>query len=491
MCGIAGIIQWKSQSNLSEAIKSMTNRIAHRGPDAEGYYVDDAIALGHRRLSIIDLSEAANQPMADHTNRYLIIDNGEIYNYREVKSEITDYPFRTESDSEVILAAYAKWGTGCVKKLNGMFAFAIWDKWEKELFIARDRIGKKPLYYYLSNEHFVFGSEIRSLLSSGLIPRLLDEEYLSEFFMYQAPLDSHTLVKDVKQLKAGNFAVIKNGFIKEESYWNYDDILQTEDDYPVINNKIKDLLIDSVRLRMISDVPISAFLSGGIDSSLIVACMAELSEQPINTFSISFNEKEFDESPFAQQIATQYKTHHHRIVIDPKEFLYSVDEILSAMDSPSGDGPNTYLVAKHTRQTGIKVALSGLGGDELFAGYNKFLLYKKIMNKKWIMKIPFSVRRQISNIILSTAKNIKSEKLADLMAYKEWNLATVYPQLRRSFRTQEVGSLLKSQMNGQYIEEKLDIIDKATGEMGDLSKSTIGELETYTRDVLLRDTDQM
>ncbi len=491
MCGIAGIINIGHHKLQTSAIQSMSDSIAHRGPDANGMYTDEHISLGHRRLSIIDLKESANQPMSDYAHRYLIIFNGEIYNYQEVKAQITDYPFQTESDTEVILAAYKKWGPSCLKKLNGMFAFALWDKQEKELFVARDRLGKKPFYYYLSQDYFVFSSEVRSLLSSGLVPKQLNEDYLPEFFMYQAPMDSHTLVRGVQQLKAGHYALIKNGHIKEESFWGYDEIQPVKDDYETAKIKVKELLIDSVRLRMISDVPIGAFLSGGIDSSVVVACMAELSERPINSFSISFQEKEFDESIYAQQIATKYKTNHHRIVIKPEEFLDSIEEIFSAMDSPSGDGPNTYLVAKRTREAGIKVALSGLGGDELFAGYNKFMLYHKIMHNRWILHIPGFIRRKLAGVILANSKKHKSAKLSDLLALQDWNLATVYPELRRSFRREEVNKLLVKTAKEDYVESKLAGINKATCWMGKFSKCTIGELETYTRDVLLRDTDQM
>src|SRR4030095_8694252 len=328
MCGIAGIVNINHHNLQHAAIQSMTNRIVHRGPDAEGFFIDEDIALGHRRLAIIDLKESANQPMADYSDRYIIIFNGEIYNYQDIKAKLSDYPYRTDSDSEVILAAYAKWGSSCLKEFNGQFAFAIWNKKEKELFIARDCVGEKPLYYYLSSQYFVFGSEVRSLLSSGLVPKELDVKYISEFLMYQAPLDSHTLIKDVRQLKAGHFAIVKGNQIKELPYWGYDETKPVKDDLNIAKKKIKELFTDSVRLRMISDVPVGAFLSGGIDSSLVVACMAEISDKPVNTFAISFREKEYDESVFADQIATKYKTNHHKILIQPEEFLYSIDEIL-------------------------------------------------------------------------------------------------------------------------------------------------------------------
>lgn len=384
MCGIAGIVNIHPKTRQATAIRLMTNRLAHRGPDAEGIYVDDHIALGHRRLSIIDLSAEANQPMWDYTGRYALVFNGEIYNYKDVRSTLKDYPFKTQSDSEVVIAAYAVWGPQGLQHLNGMFAFAIWDQQEKTLFAARDRLGKKPFFYNHTASHFIFGSEVRSILASGLVDGKLDENQLDEFFKYQAAQHDHTLIQGIRRMPAGHYMLIKNGQLSLQRYWGYDHLQPSTDHLSQAKAKVKDLFMDSIRLRMVSDVPVGAFLSGGIDSSLVVACMAEQSTSPVHTFTISFDEKKYDESPYAEIIAKQYRTDHHRINIRPEAFLESFDEILSSMDIPSGDGPNTYLVSKYTRQAGVKVALSGLGGDELFAGYNKFLIYYKLMSFGWL-----------------------------------------------------------------------------------------------------------
>lgn len=491
MCGIAGILNFSNNTRHSDAIRIMTDRIAHRGPDAEGIYTDQRIALGHRRLSIIDLQESANQPMWDHTGRYVLIYNGEIYNYREIKSTLKDYPFKTESDSEVILAAYATWGVHCLDKFNGMFAFAIWDTREEVLFMARDRVGKKPCYYYLAQDHFVFGSEVRSMLASGLVPRQLDTDHLSEYFLYQAPMNDHSMVRDIRQLRAGHYAIIKDGSMTEHSYWGYDAVQPCNDDESKAKHKVRDLLLDAVRLRMVSDVPVGAFLSGGIDSSLIVACMAEHSESPVNTFTISFDEKDYDESMYAQQIATHYKTNHHRILIRPEEFLFSVEDILASLDTPSGDGPNSYLVAKHTRAADIKVALSGLGGDELFAGYNKFMIYHRIMKYRRLLHIPLSARRSLAKLISTLGTDHTYSKMASLVSLKKWDLPSVYPLLRRAYSYDEIDKLLVKPNHVDSVQQRLEVINSNVSWMGDFSKCTIGEMETYTRDVLLRDTDQM
>jgi asparagine synthase (glutamine-hydrolysing) len=491
MCGIAGILNFNDNTRQASAIRAMTDRIAHRGPDAEGIYLDDQIAFGHRRLSIIDLQESSNQPMWDYSGRYVIVFNGEIYNYREIRSLMVNYPFKTQSDTEVILAGYSMWGIHCLEKFNGMFAFAIWDTKEQLLFAARDRVGKKPFYYFHSADHFVFSSEVRSMLASGLVPRQLDEQHLTEYFLYQAPMGDHSMVRDIRRLKAGHYAIIKDGSMKELPYWRYEQVEPSGDDAATAKTKVRDLLLDAVRLRMVSDVPVGAFLSGGIDSSLIVACMAEQSSQPVNTFTISFDEKEFDESVYAQQVASLYNTNHHRLVIRPEEFLYSVEDILASMDIPSGDGPNTFLVARHTHQEKIKVALSGLGGDELFAGYNKFMIYHRLMKYKWVLNFPYPVRKALEILISKSKPDHKFTKLAYLTGLKTWDLSTVYPLLRRAYSYDEINTLLTRPDRFDPVQERLAAINAAVPNMGDFSKCTIGEMETYTRDVLLRDTDQM
>jgi asparagine synthase (glutamine-hydrolysing) len=211
MCGLSGILNLKKQIVDPAIIRRMSNCMAHRGPDADGFYIKDEIALGHRRLSIIDLSEVANQPMVDHTGRYVLIFNGEIYNFREVKSQIPDYPFHTKSDSEVILAAYQKWGADCLQKLAGMYVFAIWDTMSRELFIARDRMGVKPLYYYCDNDHFIFASEVRAILKSGLVPACLNQAAVDDFLEFQSVPFPHAIIENVRQLEAGAFLNISTG----------------------------------------------------------------------------------------------------------------------------------------------------------------------------------------------------------------------------------------------------------------------------------------
>lgn len=491
MCGIAGIVDFSDRAIERSVIRKMTDRLAHRGPDAAGIYTDNGIALGHRRLSIIDVSEASNEPMWDHSSRYVIVFNGEIYNYRELKAKITDYPFKTKSDTEVVLAYYDLFGTACLKAFNGMFAFAIWDTLEKKLFMARDRMGKKPFFFFQQNQAFYFSSEMRSLIHSGAFKPELATDALSGFLQYQAALSHHTMIKDVQQLRAGHFAMYENGKFVQQSYWSWSECEPYTGSKEDAKRKAHELFMDSVRLRMIADVPIGAFLSGGIDSSLVVSCMAQLSTEPVNTFTLSFDEKQFDESDYARQIAEKYHTKHHRIVVKPDEFLSSLDEVLAAMDTPSGDGPNTYLVSKHTRQQGVKVALSGIGGDELFAGYVNFVWFHRLMKHQWFGKIPKDIRWLMGSGLRSISSGSRVNKFSHIIASKEWDWATMYPVFRHAYTDEEIRAILSTPTKTQFIHHQLRAIGEEIQWMGNISKSTIAEIETYTRDVLLRDTDQM
>src|SRR5579859_1951080 len=273
MCGISGIVSKQHHESLPAIIRRVNDAMSHRGPDADGFFVEEGVALGHRRLSIIDLSSAANQPFKDHSGRYMMVFNGEIYNYAEIKQQLPEYAFVTTSDTEAVIAAYAKWGPACLEKFRGMFALAIWDREEQSLFMARDRLGVKPLYYYKTADGLLFASEIRALLASGLVPRKLDRSALIDYLKYQALASPHTIIEGVCQLKAGAWQLYKDGKLKEHIYWDLTKVGRPIEEHsgPAIQKRIRDFLYQSVERRLISDVPLGAFLSGGIDSSLVVA----------------------------------------------------------------------------------------------------------------------------------------------------------------------------------------------------------------------------
>ena len=395
MCGICGIYGLNKVES-TPMVQKMNDCIAHRGPDDDGFYVDDKIALGHRRLAIIDLSPAGHQPMQDASQQLELIFNGEIYNFLEVQPLINDYPFKTKSDSEVILASYKKWGADCVHQFNGMFAFAIWDKKKEELFIARDRLGIKPLYYYQKDNVFLFASEVRALLATGLVPRKINQHALADYFTYQTVHAPQTLIEGVQMLMPGHHILINKEGVKIQQYWspqkNFTEDAKSKS-YNEVCDEVYDLLKASVKRRLISDVPFGAFLSGGIDSSAVVGLMSEVQQQPVKTFTIVFGEKEFSEAQYARVIADKFKTDHHEFHLSPNDFLDDLPHALNALDHPSGDGPNSFIVSRITRENGITMALSGLGGDELFAGYPVFNRYLKLKDKEWLWKAPEAIRK--------------------------------------------------------------------------------------------------
>ena len=490
MCGIAGIIGLRDKGDATTKIKRLANALAHRGPDAEGFFIDDRVALAHRRLSIIDLSETANQPLFDVTGRYCIILNGEIYNYREVKSSFSEYPFRTESDTEVVLAAYVEHGTDCLSLLNGMFALAIWDSERRELFVARDRLGVKPLYYSQTADGvFVFASEIRAILDSELIPRHLSKNGLYEYLMYQSVYSPRTIVENIFQLPAGEFGLFRDSKFEKWPFWQIDKTTAYVDiDESEVKKNVKDLLLRSVERRMVSDVRLGAFLSGGIDSSAVVALMSEVSEQPIDTFSVFFGEREFDESRYSNLIAQKYNTRHTGVVITPGDLLAELPSALKAVDSPSGDGINTYVVSKATKRSGLKVALSGLGGDELFAGYPNFLRWLKL--KKGIYpNIPTTMRKSLA-FALSASKRSKAHRSADILRAKGSDISDIYYVLRQVMSKKIVDDLSMFDKSDNDVEDLLRERASSIDGFPLFSQFTIAELLGYTQNVLLKDTDQ-
>ena len=312
MCGIAGFTVTGSDSkDYTTVISAMVNALKHRGPDAQNSWSNETTYLGHARLSIIDLSAASNQPMRSSDGRYIIVYNGELYNYKDLKLELQrvahgssnlPYFFKTNSDTEVVLAAYQRWGVDCLGKFNGMFAFALYDTVEKTLFIARDRLGIKPLYYSYKNDQLVFASEVRSLLSSEFVERKLNLDAVSEYFLYQTVHAPETIVKDVKMLMPGHYMLMKNGDLHLKKYWDLNNFTSSSDDldYTQTCAKTKELLFQAVERRLVADVPFGAFLSGGIDSSAVVGIMSKMSAKKVETFNVSFDEGEFSEAKYAK-----------------------------------------------------------------------------------------------------------------------------------------------------------------------------------------------
>ncbi len=363
MCAINGF-NFKDE-NL---IRKMDQITSHRGPDGTGVFLDDGISFGHNRLSIIDLSERANQPMSSFDGKQIIIFNGEIYNFKELKRELGDYPFRTESDTEVILAAYKKWGIDCVKKFNGIFAFAVWDRERKDLYLARDHIGIKPLYYFHNGGKFIFSSEIKAILVHN-ISREIDLEALNHYFQLSYVPHPLTIFKDIKKLPAGCWLKVKDGKIEINKYWditNRENFLLKEE----ARGKIIRTLEDSVRHQIISDRPVGVFLSGGVDSSIVLGLVRKFAPNITRTYTTGFkdisaeNEKKFNvDFELARQTAKYYGTDHHELIIGLEDVCENLEKIFWHLDEPNGNTttPAMFLLSE-TAQKDVAVALGGDGG---------------------------------------------------------------------------------------------------------------------------------
>lgn len=376
MCGIAGYLNLQQPSDQA-LIERMTRILHHRGPDGEGYHLDGSLALGHRRLSIIDLA-GGKQPMSDDSGRYWITFNGEIYNFPRLREQLMKHGhrFATRSDTETILAAYKQYGENCVDHLRGMFAFAIWDARDKSLFLARDRVGKKPLYYHFSGTGFVFASEIKAILQYPGIERAIDHSALADYLQLQYVPFPKTIFRSIHKLPPGftlRVTMEADGLrLTERKYWD----LRYEPDYARSEGQWCDLLREkfdeAVRIRMISEVPLGAFLSGGVDSSAVVAFMAKSQSAPVKTFSIGFKEEDFSELQYARQIAEQFGTDHHEYVVEP-DAMEMLPKLAWEFDEPFADSSAvpTYYVSKLAREH-VTVILSGDGGDETFAGYGRY-----------------------------------------------------------------------------------------------------------------------
>ncbi|TDI97305.1 MAG: asparagine synthase (glutamine-hydrolyzing) [Caldithrix sp.] len=377
MCGICGVTYFDRERNVLEhLVKSMCDVIRHRGPDDEGWITKGNYGIGMRRLSIIDLF-TGRQPISNEDDSIWIVFNGEIYNHVELRNKLIKkgHKFQTKCDTEVIVHAYEEYGEECPKKLNGMFGFAILDLKKQILFLARDRLGIKPLYYYHDSKKFAFGSELKSILQVPNIPREVDLRALDLFLTFEYIPSPYSIFQGIRKLPPGHSLTLKDGRINIREYWDLD---FDEKDIPEgeLCEQLLELFQDAVKIRLMSDVPLGAFLSGGIDSSAIVAMMSRVMDRPVKTFSIGFKEDTYNESHYAQQIANHFNTEHHVEIIEPNA-LELAEKLVGFLDEPFGDFSifPTYLVSKMARKH-VTVSLSGDGGDELFAGYDTYIANK-------------------------------------------------------------------------------------------------------------------
>lgn len=497
MCGIAGIYGHVDYTSARQRVIRMSERMDHRGPDANGVYCEDSIAFAHRRLSIIDLSHDADQPMIDVSGRYVLIFNGEIYNFKELRHSLKDYPFRTSSDTEVLLAGLSKEGMNFISRCNGMFAFALWDTKSEKLFLCRDRYGIKPLYYLRQGGEIFFASEIRSILAGLDEKPSLNRDVLAEYLRYQTVHGPATILEGVFALPPGSYMEIADN---EQSIRYYHRMTETtfipaSADYTEVCEIVRHKLKQAVLRRLVSDVPLGLFLSGGIDSSALVALASGNGGSPLKTFTISFAEKRFSEAPYAEMVAAKFGTEHRNIELRPEELLKQLPDAIKAMDHPTGDGINTYVVSGIAKDAGISVALSGLGGDELFAGYPIFTRFIELQRRKWILSFPRFVRNLIGGIIEKRNPGIASAKIRSVLSQERFDLEYIYPFNREVGSHKRNESMLADSPDSENSVFRLVEEGVGYGKPGFtlplLSQVTYAEVNTYLTNVLLRDTDQM
>ena len=502
MCGIAGIVVQRGVV-APDLLERMTNSLAHRGPDDSGTVIvrDESpqpveVGLGNRRLAILDLSPLGHQPMQDSETGNWIAYNGEIYNFREIRSKLESegVRFRSQSDTEVLLKAYGRWGEKCVAEFRGMFAFAIWDVKRHRLFVARDGMGIKPLYHSTQGNHFLFASEVRTLLGTGMIPRRLDRRGLLNYLRFGSLCDPTTLVDGVHALPPGHSLTWKNGKVSVSRYWD----LAGEENFSTSPGKkefdeLNEVLDKSVRLQMVSDVPVAIFLSGGIDSSALAGILSR-DEFKLHTFSIVFREADYSEAEYSRLVAKKFGTEHQEILVSQRDALEAIPGALRAMDLPTIDGINTYLISRQTRAAGVKVALSGLGGDELFAGYSTFRTVPRMERFANFWKhVPHAARVPLADAFAALAPASDQNRKLAALARGNGDLLHPYFLSRQLFTPAQIGGLLS--LNADALEEQIDTplreALERTRKFDPINRVSYLEARCYMLNTLLRDSDVM
>ena len=495
MCGINGVFKYQ-KLDLDKVLK-MNSVTSKRGPDFDSIYHDADVIFGHNRLAIIDPDVKSNQPFISNDKSIVLTYNGELYNYLDLRKQLEKhYDFITNSDTEVVVAAYQHWGIKMLDYFNGMFAFALWDKHNNQFFLSRDRLGIKPLYFTEHNQSVVFSSSLIALNSYVESDSEIVKPDLYDYLSYGTVHSPNTILNDIKLLPSGSYY---NAGSEESSiveYWSFFNSRAIPLSYLKTIEKTKNLIFEAVEKRLVSDVPFGVFLSGGIDSSILVAAASELSHKTINTFSIVFGEKEFDERKYSRLIANKYETNHNEINIHPDDLLNNIEAPFLNMDHPTIDGINTYFISKAVSEKGYKMAISGAGADELFAGYPVFKQSASLNNKKWMYSFPPQLRNTFGKLLKWYDPSIKTEKKVDILNQRLLELSYTYPLFRRVFSKRSIDGLLNNKTNDFKLFPMLwGINEIEPGNRGSkfpfLSKVSCLEIETYLQNVLLRDADQM
>jgi len=510
MCGIAGALGPATDATV-EAARKISAALVHRGPDAEGEWVspvrdDRIVALAHRRLSILDTDARAGQPMVDRERGHALVFNGEIYNYRELREELRSdgARFQTESDTEVLLRAYGRWGEGCLERLRGMFAFGLWDAEKGELLLARDRLGIKPLYIAeialpRGIQTLLFASEVRALLASGLLRRKLDALGLATYHWQGFVSGPQTILRGVRLLPAGTCATVRlaDFNVKQRRWWSLPSATGGVDD-PA---ELTEVLTKAVSQHLASDVPLGVFLSGGIDSSAVTSLAVRASAAPIKTFNVAFDEAEYDESPHARAVAAALGTEHVEVRLTEQEFRRSLPQALDGLDQPTFDALNTWVVSRAVRAAGVTVALAGTGGDELFGGYSSFAELPSIGRKSRLASaVPTRVARRLAGALARVKTGVPGAvppqtrwgKLGDALATRG-SLVELYQVAYGLFSEEFVRELTDVDrvppIRLGLTRERRAELERLTNDQPVLHAISLLETASFLTERLLRDTD--
>jgi len=499
MCGICGIVRLSEKFDIRrETLQRMNDVIMHRGPDDEGFYMTPAVGLAIRRLSIIDL-QGGHQPIQSEDGSVKIVFNGEIYNFQELRKTLEEagHKFYTHADTEVIVHGYEEYGTDVVHYLRGMFAFALWDVKEETLLLVRDRPGIKPLHYYKDDEKFIFGSEIKSILQCERVSRDVNPEALDRFLTFEYVFSPETIFRGIHKLPPGHFLLLRKGELRIEQYWDNLPSVREVHDEEYYAQHLAELLEDSVKMRLISDVPLGALLSGGIDSSAVVGFMAKHSSKPVKTFSIGFEDQTYNELEYARAVSKHFNTEHYEFIIKP-DAVDLVEKLVKNLDEPFGDFSifPTYLVSKMAREY-VTVALSGDGGDELFAGYDTYIA-------DWVarhyQKVPAVIRKSIlpnilrfvppspkkKGIINRTKRFVEGTLLPPELMHTRW-MIFLQEQEKRQLYSDTLLEVFEQGNSYQYIQEYFNRSDGASP----LARQEYVDIKTYLTDDILVKVDRM
>ena len=495
MCGIAGIAGRVTTNEPDDRVRvrRMVGALAHRGPDDDGLFIAPKadVVFGHRRLSIIDTSPGGHQPMVHADTGLVVTYNGELYNYRSLRHELTGagQQFHTDSDTEVLLAAWATWGVQAVERFRGIFAFAIWDPARGEVTLARDQLGVKPLYYWWVGHALVFASEVRAILAAELRDEEISPRALHSLLAYGSVQEPWTLVDGIRSVAPGHVATWSAGTLRLRRYWRLPRPLPAADVPPAPVSRVADQFAASVKAQLVSDVPLGAFLSGGIDSTAIAAMMAAAG-QPPRTLSVVFDEASHDESHWSRLVAERLGTRHTELRLTGDDVRRDLHIALAAYDQPSMDGLNTWFVSRLARQAGLTVALSGLGGDELFAGYDGFaraLRAERVAARFGVLPAPL---RGLMARVAGAVPREGPRKLAHLLT----SPLPPYFTSRRLFAPAQVASLLSPDVwrrSNDWEPDTFTELATFTAPLDPVNRASAFELSTYLVSTLLRDTDQM